>query len=170
MFLKSISWDSPFKDQGGLIRATVNPFKRATSRWSSEPEPPGALCRELAEGLPKLTYVSVGTSQRKKQWIKTNALSLEVLRIRDMLVRIHMRMRILGSVPLTNGSECGSGRPNNAGTFISFFKDKKVIKKSQNSRNQGFLTIFAWWWKDLEPYLWLTNPDAESGSAPLLYR
>jgi hypothetical protein len=30
-----------------------------------------------------------------------------------------------------------------AGTFTSFFKDKKVNKKSQNSRNQGFVTIFA---------------------------
>jgi hypothetical protein len=27
------------------------------------------------------------------------------------------------------------------GTFTSFLKDKKVIKKLQNSRNQGFLTI-----------------------------
>jgi hypothetical protein len=29
------------------------------------------------------------------------------------------------------------------GTFTSFFKDKKSLKKSQNSRNQGFLSIFA---------------------------
>jgi hypothetical protein len=29
------------------------------------------------------------------------------------------------------------------GTFTSFFKDKKVKKKSQNSRNQSFLNIFA---------------------------
>jgi hypothetical protein len=28
-------------------------------------------------------------------------------------------------------------------TFASFFKDKKVIKKSQISKNQGFLTFFA---------------------------
>jgi hypothetical protein len=32
-----------------------------------------------------------------------------VLRIREILVRILMRIRILGSVPLTNGSGCGSG-------------------------------------------------------------
>jgi hypothetical protein len=31
-----------------------------------------------------------------------------VFRICDILVRIRMRIRILGSVLLTNGSECGS--------------------------------------------------------------
>ncbi len=42
------------------------------------------------------------------------------------------------------------------GTFTSFFKDK-VQKKSQNSRNQDFLTIFAWWQKDpdAEPEHWV---------------
>jgi hypothetical protein len=29
------------------------------------------------------------------------------------------------------------------GTFISFFKDNKVIKKTQNSRNQGFSYYFC---------------------------
>ncbi len=43
-----------------------------------------------------------------------------------------------------------------------------------------FLTIFAWWWKDPDPdlYLWLTDPDADpggpktygSGSTTLLWR
>jgi hypothetical protein len=28
-------------------------------------------------------------------------------------------------------------------TFTSFFKDKKVMKKSQNSRNQGFSSFFC---------------------------
>jgi hypothetical protein len=28
-------------------------------------------------------------------------------------------------------------------TFTSCFKDKKSLKKKSNSRNQGFLTIFA---------------------------
>ncbi len=70
-----------------------------------------------------------------------------VFRIRDILVWI--RMQILGSVPFTN--ESGSGfcsfdsdlqEANNAYsflivyTFTSFFK-VKVIKKSENSRNQG---------------------------------
>ena len=36
-----------------------------------------------------------------------------VLRIRDILVRIRIRIRIIGSVFLTNGSGCGSGRPKN---------------------------------------------------------
>ncbi len=40
--------------------------------------------------------------------------------------------------------------------------------KLQNSRNQGFSTIFAsWWWKDPAPdtelYLLLTDPDADPG-------
>ncbi len=41
----------------------------------------------------------------------------------------------------------------------------KVTNKSQNSRNQDFLTIFAWWWKDPEPdpFLWLTDPDTNPG-------
>jgi hypothetical protein len=28
---------------------------------------------------------------------------------------------------------------------------------------KGFLTIFAWWWKDPDLYLWLTDPDADPG-------
>ncbi len=82
--------------------------------------------------------------------------SFAVLRIHYILVRIWIR--ILGSMPLTNGY----GSPScffvidlqNAykkvfclflfdGTFTSFFKVKKVKKKSQNSRNIGLLTIFA---------------------------
>ena len=75
-----------------------------------------------------------------------------VFRNRNILVRI----RILGSVPLNNGSGSGSGSEScsfNSDlqiiffffiffliTFTSFFTDKK---KSQNSRNQGFLTIFC---------------------------
>jgi hypothetical protein len=54
-----------------------------------------------------------------------------VLGIREILVPIRMRIRILGSVPLTNRSGCGSGRPRNIRiriretcTFSSFFKDK----------------------------------------------
>jgi hypothetical protein len=41
---------------------------------------------------------------------------------------------------------------------------EKVIKKSQQSRNPNFLTIFAWWWKDPdpEPYLTLTDPDPDA--------
>jgi hypothetical protein len=34
-------------------------------------------------------------------------------------------------------------RIRNTDTFTSFFKDKKVIKKLQNSRNQGFSNYFC---------------------------
>ncbi len=37
----------------------------------------------------------------------------QVLWISDILVRIRVRIQILGSVPLTNGSVCGYGRPKN---------------------------------------------------------
>jgi hypothetical protein len=56
--------------------------------------------------------------------------------IRDILVRIRMRIQILGSVPLTNGPDADPEGPHmiriripNTGTFTSFFKEKKVIKK-----------------------------------------
>ncbi len=66
-----------------------------------------------------------------------------------------------GSVPLTNGSGSGSGScyfrqtaTKNVfpkllclllfeATFTSLFKDKKVTKKSQNSRNEGFSKYFC---------------------------
>jgi hypothetical protein len=51
------------------------------------------------------------------------------------------------------------------GTFTSIFKNKKVIKKSQNIMNKGFSYYFclmiegcgsrAGW----DPYLWLMDPD-----------
>ncbi len=80
-----------------------------------------------------------------------------VFRIPDILVRIPVRIRILGSIPLTNGSGSGSCSfrqwPSRCqqifpqsflllfdGTFTSFFTDKK---KSQNSRNQGFSCHFC---------------------------
>jgi hypothetical protein len=78
-----------------------------------------------------------------------------VMRIRDIWVRTRTRIRIVRSVPLTNGSGCGSGRPNNirilriragnTGTSVHLqhFTKIKSHKKVQNSRNQVFLTIFA---------------------------
>jgi hypothetical protein len=85
-----------------------------------------------------------------------------VLRIRDILERL----RILGSVAMTNGSGCGSGshkniriRIRNTGTFTSFFKDKKVIKKSQNIRNQGFPYYFC---------LLMEGPEPKSNLDPYL--
>jgi hypothetical protein len=106
-----------------------------------------------------------------------------VLRIHDILVWIRIRIWIRGSMPLTNGSESGSGScyfrhwPSRCqqktnfliffccfllfkGTFTSFFKDKK-LKESQNRRNQGFSC-----------YFWMMTkgsiPQTGSGSATLL--
>jgi hypothetical protein len=36
---------------------------------------------------------------------------------------------------------------------------QKVIEKSQNSRNKVFSHCFCLTRKDLDPYLWLTDPD-----------
>jgi hypothetical protein len=76
-----------------------------------------------------------------------------MFRIHDILVWI----RILGTMPLTNGSGSGScyflTKTNLKkrffclllfeGIFTSFFKDKKVQKKSQKIRNQGFSCNFC---------------------------
>jgi hypothetical protein len=98
-----------------------------------------------------------------------------MVRIRGILVRILMRMRILGPVLLTNGSGCGSGSPKTYGSLESgsgilvhlhhSSKKKKIIIESENNSNQGFLTFFAWWWKnpDTDSYLWLTDPDMDPG-------
>jgi hypothetical protein len=63
--------------------------------------------------LPKRTHLLTGGRDQEEgwsSWKKTlNYQYLEVLVIRDILVRI--LIRILGSVPLTNRSGCGSGRP-----------------------------------------------------------
>jgi hypothetical protein len=82
-----------------------------------------------------------------------------MFRIRDILERI--RTRILGSKPLTDirlrirlFSSVTPKTPTKDNfltvlklflfkdTFTSFFKEK-VIKKSQNSRNQGFSSLFC---------------------------
>ncbi len=67
-----------------------------------------------------------------------------VLRIRDTLVRI--RIRILGSGPLTNGFGCGSGRPKKYGSGtvvpVHFYHSSKIVShiEVKNSRNQDFST------------------------------
>jgi hypothetical protein len=59
-----------------------------------------------------------------------------------------MRIRFLGFVPLTNGSAADPALSSvifnlfeGTGIFTSFFKDKKVIKKSQNNRNKVFFIL-----------------------------
>jgi hypothetical protein len=72
---------------------------------------------------------------------------MAVFGIRDILVRI----RIRGSIPLTNGSRSRFFclllfEP----IFTSFFKDKK---SERTGGMKVFLNIFAWWLKDSEPDL-----------------
>ncbi len=78
-------------------------------------------------------------------WLLLLIMKISVLEISDILVRI----RILGSVPLTNGSRCGSVRPKyiriwRTLVYLHYSSKIKSRKKLHNSKNQGFLTIFAW--------------------------
>ncbi len=55
-------------------------------------------------------------------------------------------------------------KKNQSKVFLPYFLKINLhhfskIMKSQNSRNKCFLTIFAWWWKHPDPYLWLMDPD-----------
>ncbi len=45
------------------------------------------------------------------------------------------------------------------GTFTPFFKDKKSKTSHKTAGIKVFLTIFASWYKDPDPYLWLMDPD-----------
>jgi hypothetical protein len=87
------------------------------------------------------------------QWIRI-CIQEAVLGIRHILVRIRMRIRILGSVPLTNGSGYGSGMPkklmdpgpdaDSEHWYIYIILQRyNVIKKLQNSTNQGFSYWFC---------------------------
>ncbi len=52
--------------------------------------------------------------------------------------------------------------------YIFFIRHRwKVIKKSQNSRNQVFFITFPWWWEDPDPdpHLWLKDPDPGGSKA-----
>jgi hypothetical protein len=86
--------------------------------------------------------------------------SFQCFWIRDILVRIRIRIRILGSVPLSNGS----GRPKNIRIRIRN-TSKKLERSHKTVEIKAFLTVFAWWWKDPEPdpYLWLVDPYAVPG-------
>ncbi len=114
-------------------------------------------------------------------WILSMFLSFE------FLVQILMRIWILKTVPFTNESR-GSGSCSFrqwssrfqlnifflSPTFmlISFWRynyiirhRKKIFKKSQTSRNQVFLSFFAYWRKNLDPesIQLNSNPDADLG-------
>jgi hypothetical protein len=78
----------------------------------------------------------------------TGNFKTSVLLICDKLARI----RIRGSVPLTNGSGCGSGRPKKTyasgcgyGTLVLLHHSSKIkmYKKAQTVEIEGFLTNFA---------------------------
>ncbi len=86
-----------------------------------------------------------------------------MFRIRDILVRIWIHK----SVTLTNGS----GSCSESCTFTSLFKDKKSLKSHKTVEIKVFRTIFAWWWKDPDPLLWLTDPEGPKtyGSGTLVY-
>ncbi len=93
---------------------------------------------------------------------------LPVFRIRDLLIPI--RMRILGSVPLTGSGSCSfrqwpSRSQQKQFVFLQvfiripywrysyiFLQRWKVIERSQNRRNKSFFLHFlACWWKDPDP-------------------
>ncbi len=90
-----------------------------------------------------------------------------VLRIRDILVRIWIRIR--GSVPMTTGSGSGSSYfrhwPSSAYYFLKVhlhhFSKIKSPKTLKTLEINVFLTIFSWWSKDPnpDPYLWLMDTD-----------
>jgi hypothetical protein len=66
-------------------------------------------------------------------------------RILAAVLRIHaifVRIRIRGSIPLTNGSGCGYGSCYFLRYIYIIFSEIKVKKKSQNSRNQCFSFSF----------------------------
>jgi hypothetical protein len=65
---------------------------------------------------------------------------LAVLWIGDILVRSRMHIRILGSVPLSDGSGYGSGRFKTYGSGTLVNSQKEVTKQS---RNQGFCYYFC---------------------------
>ncbi len=50
----------------------------------------------------------------------------------------------------------GCPKTYGSGTLV---KSQKEVTKQKKSR--FFLSIFAWWWKDPEPYLGLTDPYAD---------
>ncbi len=93
--------------------------------------------QELLQGIRSLHQHTA----QSRQWCFKS-----VMQSRDILVRIRIRLWIM---PLSSDANkiliFSSFSPYLFfnGTFTSFFKDKKIIKKSQNSRNQGFSYYFC---------------------------
>ncbi len=83
--------------------------------------------------------------------------------IRDILVRIRMRSGSSDSYIWITDPEGPKTKIRNTGTFAPFVTNKKYYRSYKTIENKVFLTIFAWWWKDLDPYLWLTDSDADPG-------
>jgi hypothetical protein len=62
------------------------------------------------------------------------------------MLRMRLRIRILGSVPLTNESGCGPGgqKTHGSGTLVHLHHSLKIKIHTEvtSSINQGFITIF----------------------------
>jgi hypothetical protein len=65
-----------------------------------------------------------------------------LLWIRDILVRIRIRIRILRSVPLSNGSGCGSGRPKNIRTYAGSGCGSGTLVKSHKEDTKQYKSSF----------------------------
>ncbi len=101
---------------------------------------------------------------------QTNHFFFTVLGIRDILVRI--RMRILGSVPLTDGSGCVSGMPKNIRILRIRIRmrirytGKKSYRSYKQKKSRFFLLFLlddGWIWSRIwiRRYLLLTDPDPQ---------
>jgi hypothetical protein len=74
-----------------------------------------------------------------------------------------LQIRILGSVPLINGSGSGScSYISDLKVFLPILHRKKVIKSHNTKKIKDFLTISAWWQKDPDP-----NPNPNPGAQKL---
>ena len=103
-------------------------------QWSSRPAPPARLAFVLGTKNAFYWHVSQNDDEfaktsaskrnfknftlgKKSQFVQTRNFQKitrnPVLRIREHFVQIRIRIRIFGSVHLTNGSGCGSGRLKN---------------------------------------------------------
>ncbi len=109
---------------------------------------PGFHFLSVKRGSRVSAVVSVSGVPSFQFWL---ARFLAKLGISDILVQI----RIRGSITLTNGSGSCYFRQWPLWRLkifkTSFFKDKKSRKRHKTGGMKGFLTIFAWWEKDLGP-------------------